>query len=212
MRLIPFARIVAAALAAIAMSTAPATAQAQNQPQVVVPDQPPEQQAPRRPPQSDGFSVAEIVRIGSDFFGQVSGGLASLVEQAAGSYGLPNGYILGETAGAAFIGGVRYGEGTLFTRNAGSHKVYWQGPSVGFDFGAEGSRVMMLVYNLPSVDAMYQRFAGLGGQAYLVGGLGMTVLAGRGIVVVPIIAGVGARVGFNLGYLKFTARPTWNPF
>lgn len=212
MRLLP-TRVLAAALVTMATALAPLAAQAQmqgQQPQVLVPDQnPPPRQQARQP---DRFSATELVRIGSDFFGQVSGGLANLVQQAASSYGLPNGYILGETAGAAFIGGVRYGEGTLFTRNAGSHKVYWQGPSLGFDFGAEGSRVMMLVYNLPSVDAIYQRFGGVSGQAYLVGGLGMTVLAGHGIVVVPIISGVGARVGLNLGYLKFTSRPTWNPF
>lgn len=158
------------------------------------------------------YSVAEIVGAGSDFFGGVSGSLAQLVERAASQYGLPNGYILGRTAGGAFIGGLRYGEGTLYTKNAGQYPVYWQGPSIGFDVGAEGSRTMMLVYNLPSIGAMYQRFPGLSGQAYLVGGLGMTVMASEGIVVVPIIAGIGARFGVNIGYLKFTDRPTLNPF
>jgi hypothetical protein len=159
-----------------------------------------------------GYSVDEVVSAGSEFFGGVSGSLAQLVEDAASRFGLPNGYILGQTAGGAFIGGVRYGEGTLYTKNAGQYRVYWQGPSLGFDIGAEGSRTMMLVYNLPSVAAIYQRFPGVSGQAYLVGGLGMTVLTRGGIVVVPIISGIGARVGVNVGYLKFTDQPTWNPF
>jgi len=158
------------------------------------------------------YTVDEIVSTGSDFFGAVSGGLAQLVERAASQYGLPNGYILGTTAGGAFIGGVRYGEGTLYTKNAGQFPVYWQGPSIGLDVGAEGSRTMMLVYNLPSVGALYQRYPGVSGQAFLVGGLGMTVMARDGVFVVPIISGIGARFGVNVGYLKFTDRPTINPF
>jgi hypothetical protein len=107
---------------------------------------------------------------------------------------------------------VRYGEGTLYTKNAGEHKVYWQGPSIGFDFGGNGARTMMLVYNLPSIDAMYDRFLGVNGSAYVVAGLGMTVLSRNGIYIVPIVSGVGARFGVNFGYLKFTPNPTWNPF
>ena len=100
----------------------------------------------------------------------------------------------------------------MYTRNAGDRRVYWQGPSVGFDAGADGDRTMMLVYNLPSVDALYQRFGGIDGSAYFVGGFGFTALGADGIVVVPIRSGVGARLGVNLGYLKFTSRSTWNPF
>lgn len=162
--------------------------------------------------QSGGFTVDEIVATGQDFFGNVSSGLATVVERAASNYGLPNGYILGEQGSGAIIGGLRYGQGTLYTRNAGQHPVYWQGPSIGWDFGGEGSRVMMLVYNLPSVGAIYQRFGGVNGSAYLVGGVGMTVLSRGQITIVPIVSGVGARLGVNLGYLKFTDRQTWNPF
>ena len=86
------------------------------------------------------------------------------------AHGLPNGYVLGEEGSGAFVGGLTYGEGTLFTKNAGDHKVFWQGPSVGFDFGGEGSRIMMLVYNLDDVDALYNRFAGVAGSAYVGGG------------------------------------------
>ena len=108
--------------------------------------------------------------------------------------------------------GLRYGDGTLYTKNAGDRRVFWEGPTVGFDAGADGARTMMLVYNLPATDAIFDRFGGIDGSAYFVGGLGMTALTARDIVLVPIRTGVGLRLGANLGYLKFTARPTWNPF
>jgi hypothetical protein len=100
----------------------------------------------------------------------------------------------------------------LYTKDGADSKVFWQGPSLGLDFGGDGARTMMLVYNLPATRAMYQRFAGLDGSAYLVGGVGMTALTAGGIVVVPIRAGVGLRLGANVGYLKFTPQATWNPF
>lgn len=159
-----------------------------------------------------GYSMDEIVREGHSFFGTTAGGLASVVERAFETYGLPNGYILGEEGAGAFFGGLRFGEGTLFTKNAGEHRLFWQGPSVGFDVGGDGARMMMLVYNLPAVGNIYGRFVGVTGSAYLVGGLGMTVLQSNNITIVPIKTGVGARLGVNLGYLKITSVPTWNPF
>lgn len=158
------------------------------------------------------YGEDEIVKTGHQFFGSVSGGLASVVEKAFSRYGEPNGYILGEEGSGALIAGARYGEGHLYTRNAGNHKVFWQGPSVGWDFGADGARVMMLVYNLPTVNSIFDRFAGVNGSAYLVGGVGMTVLLKNEVVLVPVKAGVGARLGVNMGYLKITDKPTWNPF
>ncbi|QFT30124.1 DUF1134 domain-containing protein [Roseibium porphyridii] len=163
-------------------------------------------------PPGQTYGEDEIVKTGHQFFGSVSGGIASVVERAFSQYGEPNGYILGEEGSGAIIAGARYGEGHLYTRNAGNHKIFWQGPSVGWDFGADGARVMMLIYNLPTVNSVYQRFAGVNGSAYLVGGAGMTVLLKNEIVLVPVRAGVGARLGLNLGYLKFTDKPTWNPF
>jgi hypothetical protein len=168
--------------------------------------------APPPPPANDTYSAEELVREGHTFFGDVSEGLASVIEQSVSEYGLPNGYILGQEGSGALVIGARYGEGTLYTRNAGQHKVYWQGPSVGPDVGGNGDRVMMLVYNLPSVDAVYDRFLGVAGSAHVIAGFGMTVLGRNGIYVVPIISGVGARLGVNFGYLKITAQPTWNPF
>lgn len=158
------------------------------------------------------FAFDDVVSTGKQVFGEFTQGFAAIVERAVGSYGLPNGYIVGEEASGAIIGGARYGEGVLYTRNAGSHRVYWQGPSLGLDIGANGNRVMMMVYNLPSVDAIYNRFAGVNGSAYVVAGLGMTALSRDGIYVVPVVSGVGARLGVNFGYLKFTSQPTWNPF
>ena len=159
-----------------------------------------------------GYSSDELVVKGHRFFGDVSEGLASLVERAVAQYGLPNGYILGQEASAAVIGGARFGEGTLYTKNAGDHPIFWQGPTIGPDVGGTGDRVMMLIYDLPAVTSIYQRFFGVAGTAHFIAGLGMTVLGRDGIYVVPIVSGVGARLGMNFGYLKFTDRPTWNPF
>jgi hypothetical protein len=168
---------------------------------------------PAAPPnQQQSFGPGELVDAGQRFFGGVSQGFATVIEKAISQWGLPNGYVLGEEAGGAFIGGLRYGEGTLYTKNAGDLKVFWQGPTVGYDFGGDGARTMMLVYNLPSTPAIYQRFAGLSGSAYFVGGFGMTALTANDVVVVPIRSGVGFRLGANLGYLKFTPQSTWNPF
>ena len=120
--------------------------------------------------------------------------------------------MLGEEGAGAFFGGLRYGEGVRYTKNAGDRRVFWEGPSIGFDTGGEGARTMMLVYNLPSTDAIYQRFAGIDGSAYFIGGFGMTALTADNVILVPIRSGVGLRLGANIGYLKFTPKATWNPF
>jgi hypothetical protein len=171
---------------------------------------PPPGAAPTAP--SQHYSSNEVIDAGHRFFGTISRGLAQIVERAGSQWGLPNGYVLGQEAGGAVVAGVRYGEGILYTKNAGDLRVYWQGPSVGFDFGGDGARTMMLIYSLPATDAIYQRFAGIDGSAYFVGGLGMTALTANSIVVVPIRTGIGLRLGANVGYLKFTPAATWNPF
>ncbi len=186
--------------------TGPAAAQMPPQPPPAAPGPPPQ------PPPSSQFSPNELIEAGHRFFGGVSRGLAMIVEKAVDKWGQPNGYILGEEAGGAFVGGLRYGDGTLYTKNAGDLRVFWQGPTVGFDAGADGARTMMLVYNLPRTQAIFDRFGGIDGSAYFVGGFGMTALTANDIVLVPIRSGVGLRLGANLGYLKFTERPTWNPF
>jgi hypothetical protein len=164
------------------------------------------------PPPQQNFTPGELVGAGHRFFGTVSRGLATVIETAVSQWGQPNGYVLGEEAGGAFFGGLRFGEGMLYTKNAGDLKVYWQGPTIGWDIGGEGARTMMLVYNLPATEAIYQRFAGIDGSAYFVGGFGMTALTANDVVLVPIRSGVGFRLGANVGYLKFTPVSTWNPF
>ncbi|QLF71123.1 DUF1134 domain-containing protein [Peteryoungia desertarenae] len=161
---------------------------------------------------SDQYSVQEIIDAGHGFFGETSGALAKVIEQAFAQNGLPNGYILGQEGSGAFIAGLTYGEGILYTKNVGQHEVFWQGPSLGIDYGGNGTRTMILVYDLPSVDALYARYGGVSGSAYVVAGLGMTVLKSRDVVLVPIRTGIGARLGVNVGYLKLTQTPTWNPF
>jgi hypothetical protein len=164
------------------------------------------------PGSPDSFNSNELVESGHQFFGSASRGLALAMQEAIRRWGEPNGYILGQEASGAFFGGLRYGEGKLFTRNAGDRRIFWQGPSVGFDVGGEGARTMMLVYNMPFTDAIYKRFAGVDGSAYFIGGFGVTAVAADEMVVVPIRAGIGARLGVNIGYLKFTPDATWNPF
>jgi hypothetical protein len=221
-------RSVALALVLLGLASAPLLAQANppqgNPPQANPPPpsappgaqpQAPQAQSPEyqaQQAQGPHYSSNEIVDAGHRFFGTISRGLAQIVEKAGSQFGLPNGYVLGQEAGGAVVAGVRYGEGVLYTKNAGDLRVFWQGPSVGFDFGGEGARTMMLVYNLPATDAIYQRFAGIDGSAYFVGGLGMTALTMNNIVVVPIRTGVGMRLGANVGYVKFTPTATWNPF
>jgi len=165
----------------------------------------------------DAYSSSDIVIAGHQVFGKISGELATLVERIVARYGLPNGYIIGQEGSGAVFGGLRYGDGVLYTKLEGPRPVYWQGPSLGFDLGGDGNRTMMLVYDLPSTQAIYRRYGGVAGSAYLVGGLGMTVLANteaaeHAVFVIPIRSGVGARLGINIGYLKFTPSPTLNPF
>ena len=158
------------------------------------------------------FSMEEIKEAGHHFFGRVSIDLAKVIEYAFQRAGRPNGYILGEEAGGAFIAGLRYGEGTLYTKDAGNHSIYWQGPSLGYDFGAEGSKTMVLVYDLRSPGEIFTTYAGVDGSAYFIGGVGITFLTRGHVALAPIRSGIGLRLGANVGYLKYTHEPTWNPF
>jgi hypothetical protein len=203
-------------LAAIVVACLAATMAGAQQPSPTVPPQPPSSASPALSPAPPGarYSSDEIIDAGHHVFGGISKGIASIVEKAVDRWGQPNGYILGEEAGGAFIGGLRYGDGTLYTKDAGDIRVFWQGPTIGVDLGGDGARTMMLVYNLPRTDAIYQQFNGIAGAAYFVAGLGMTALTSgdEHMVVVPIRSGLGLRLGYNVGYLKFSAAPTWNPF
>jgi len=212
LRVAGIAVLLVLALAALGAGPAGAQGAPPPPPPQSSPQSSPPAAAPSQPAPSNHFSPNELIDAGHRFFGGVSRGLAMIVEKAGSQWGQPNGYILGEEAGGAFVGGLRYGDGTLYTKNAGDLRVFWQGPSIGFDAGADGARTMMLVYNLPRTEAIFDRFGGIAGSAYFIGGLGMTALGANNIVLVPIRSGVGLRLGANLGYLKFTERPTWNPF
>ncbi len=184
---------------------------------------PPPRDQPLEPPPGRGghydedpgdgtFSMHEITRTGHGFFGAVSQGLAGVIEYAFRQQGRPNGYILGEDLGGAFVAGLRYGRGTLYTRDAGQHPVYWQGPSIGYDAGGDGSKTMILVYRMRDPHDIYRRFGGVEGSAYVVGGVGINFQTNDDMVLAPIRSGIGLRMGANIGYLKYTRRPTWNPF
>lgn len=164
-------------------------------------------------PEGTTFEVTEIVDAGHQFFGQTSVGLASIVEYVFAQRGRPVGYIVGEEASGAIIGGLRYGEGELRMKTGERLKVFWQGPTLGFDFGADGSRTMVLVYGMSYPDQIYDTFTSAEGTAYLAGGLGVNFQSNsRGVALAVIRTGVGLRLGVNLGYLKYTPQATWNPF
>ncbi len=167
---------------------------------------------PMRPGEPGRFSSRELIDSGHSFFGNVSRGLALTIEEATRRWGEPNGYVLGQEGSGAFFGGLRYGEGHLYLRRGRGERIYWQGPSFGFDVGGEGARQMMLVYNLSAAPEMYKRFLELDGSAYVIGGFGMSAAIADETIVVPIRSGVGLRLGVSLGYLKFSDAPTWNPF
>ncbi len=199
--------------------TPPAASGANNNPGYGQPYAPPAPPPPQgqgsayySEPPAGSYSSNEIVDAGHHFFGKISEGLAKVLEHACEHNGYPTGYILGEEAGGAIVAGLRYGEGTLYTKNYPPLKIYWQGPSVGYDFGGDGAKVMTLVYNLQYTPQLFERFVGVDGSAYLVGGVGVTFLQRDNVTLAPIRAGLGLRLGANVGYLKFTPSATWNPF
>ena len=167
---------------------------------------------PPTTPPSNAFTRDDITLASRGFFGTISGGLGSVIEHAFSTLGRPAAYVLGEEGGGAFIAGVRYGKGTVFLSNGERFPVYWQGPSIGYDFGVSGSKTMFLVYNLRNAADILGRYSGVDGSAYLVGGVGMTVVTNGRLVMAPIRSGLGLKIGANIGYLRFTSRPTWNPF
>ncbi|MDC9701311.1 MAG: EipA family protein [Alphaproteobacteria bacterium] len=179
--------------------------------QGAVPAQPLEGPTPPQNPENT-YTIEEIIAVGDRFLGDLSQGLAQVVQKLFSRFGSPNGYVVGNEGGFAFIGGLRYGQGELYTRNVGNYDIFWQGPSIGWDFGAAALKTMFLVYNLQNVDQMYRYYAGAEGNATLIGGISVQVLSNDNVIIVPIRVGVGARVGLNVGYVKFTPTQTWNPF
>lgn len=158
------------------------------------------------------YTEEEVIAAGREFLGGTAKGLANVVHKIFAEFGEPNAYIRGEEAGGAIGVGLVYGDGVLVLKDGTTQKVYWQGPSAGWDFGGNASKVFTLVYDLPTVQAIYQRFPGVEGSAYFVGGLGVTYQRRGDVVLAPIRAGVGFRLGANVGYSKYTAKREWLPF
>ena len=163
-------------------------------------------------PDEDGYSIDEIMAASAGFFGKVSANLGAVIEYLFQQSGRPTGYVLGTEGGGALLAGVRYGSGTLYLRSGGSQKIFWHGPSLGTDVGAEGSKTLFLIYRLGSPEQMYASFTGIDGSAYLVGGVGATFVTNGSVIMAPIRSGMGLRLGANIGYIRFTPKATWNPF
>jgi hypothetical protein len=163
-------------------------------------------------PDEDGYSIDEIMAASAGFFGKVSANLGAVIEYLFQKSGRPTGYVLGTEGGGALLAGVRYGSGTLYLRSGGSQKIYWHGPSLGTDVGAEGSKTLFLIYRLAAPEEMYASFTGIDGSAYLVGGVGATFVTNGNVIMAPIRSGMGLRLGANIGYIRFTPKATWNPF
>ena len=163
---------------------------------------------------NDAATYAEDDLIGAaeGVFGKGAEGLAKLIQDLLKKEGQPNGYIVGREAGGAFVVGARYGSGTLHHKIEGERQVYWTGPSVGFDAGANAGNTFVLVYNLFDTEDLYKRFPAGEGQAYFVGGLNVSYVRSGDVVLIPIRVGAGLRLGVNAGYMKFSKKQNWLPF
>ncbi len=160
---------------------------------------------------AETFSQNEILAAAENLFGATTKGLASVVQKVFEDLGEPNAYIAGEEISGAFIIGLRYGQGDLNQKGSAVRKVYWQGPSIGFDFGGNASKAFVLVYNLTSQEALFQRYAGVDGSFYLVAGVGVNYQSDGATTLAPIRTGVGLRVGASVGYLHYTQEASWFP-
>ncbi len=160
----------------------------------------------------DTYDEDSILKAATDFFGSTTEGLAKVIEKAFKEQGRPNAYIKGEEAGAAITVGLRYGDGQLIMKSGGGARVYWAGPSIGFDFGANASKVFTLCYHLPNPGAIYQRFPGVEGSLYYIGGAGINYQRLNGITLAPIRLGVGLRTGASVGYIHYRREKSYNPF
>ena len=168
--------------------------------------------APLAPPEDEGYTIEEIRAASAGFFGQVSANLGGVIEHLFRKSGRPTGYVLGTEGGGAFLAGVRYGKGTLYLRTGGTQEIFWHGPTLGADVGGAGSKTLFLIYRLNAPEQLYTSFTGVDGSAYLVGGVGATLLTNGTVVMAPVRSGIGLRLGASIGYIRFTPKATWNPF
>ena len=163
-------------------------------------------------PQAQTYKRGEIVNGVSNFMGVAAESAAGVIERLFKDNGEPTAYIAGEEGSAAFIGGVRYGSGLLYMKGKEPMKVYWRGPSVGFDAGANGGRAFILCYNLQVPEFIYRRFPGVDGSAFFIGGMAVNYQRADGVTLAPIHAGAGFRLGVNIGYLAFSRKRNLVPF
>ena len=161
---------------------------------------------------SDTVAKDNVLAAAEGVFGRGAEGLAGIIENILQKQGEPSAYITGSEAGGAVVVGLRYGKGTLHHKTFGDSKVYWTGPSLGFDFGGDANKVFVLVYNVNKADDLFTRFGAAEGNAYVVGGFKASYLRKGDMVLIPIRTGVGVRLGVNAGYMKFTPKGTWIPF
>lgn len=161
---------------------------------------------------SEGYDQDSVIQDAVDFFGEGAEGVAEMVEKIFEDQGSPNAIIKGEEASGAFAVGARYGNGTLQFTSGGTTTVHWTGPSIGFDAGGNVSKVYVLVYHLPSSDALMQRFPAIDGSLYFIGGISANYHQSDNIILAPMRLGAGLRAGVNVGYMKYTRQKTWNPF
>src|ERR1700712_5714348 len=192
MRPLRIASVVFAGLAALVLSTAPTVAD-------------------DTPVNDDTFSPNEIVQAGSDFFGVTTEVMAKAVQRVTEDLGQPDGYIKGDEGSGAFILGIRYGSGRLTRKGGEPKKVFWKGPSVGFDFGGNGAKVFTLVYNLHDEHDLYQRYPGVEGSIYFIAGIGVNYLRSGGVTLAPMRTGVGFRAGVNAHYQVYSDTRDWFP-
>ena len=160
----------------------------------------------------DNYGQDTVLDDAADFFGAGAEGLGEVIEKIFKEHGRPNAIIKGEEASGALGIGARYGNGQLSMKKGGRSEVHWTGPSIGFDAGANASKVYVLVYNLPDTDALFQRFPAIDGSLYVIGGISVNYHQSDNIVLAPMRLGAGLRAGVNVGYMKYTREKTWNPF
>lgn len=199
-------------LAVAGMAVVPAAAQTAAPAVVAKPVPAKPEPAPLPPAKPATFTEDDVLGAAEDVFGKGAEGLGELVRTTFAKYGQPNGYIVGKEAGGAIVFGLRYGSGTLYHKVEGEQTVHWTGPSIGFDLGGDGSKTFALVYNLNDTEDLFRRYPAAEGKAYLIGGFTANYLQRDDVIIVPVKLGVGARLGVNLGYMKFTKKGNIVPF
>ncbi len=157
------------------------------------------------------YDQDSVLKDAVEFFGKGAEGLGKVIEKAFKDYGRPNAYIRGEEASGAVAVGLRYGDGELVTKSGMTRRVYWSGPSLGFDYGADAAKVFVLVYHLDDIEQLFRRYPAVEGSFYFVGGAGINYQQRDNVILAPIRLGVGLRAGASIGYLHYTKEKTYNP-